>query len=292
MISVMDYNCLSEMQILDKDCFNRGDNFRSIENLQSLMDNYPNGCFTISDDSKIIGYIFSRVLGNVGYIGPLGINPKFRNNGFGKLIIAEGTKALLNAGCKSVGLEVLPELGNNIGLYLKEMYIPSFSTITYKKVIPYQQINDSSVINGKDIDIHNIEEFDENFKNENDGYSFLKDIILAISQNNANIYFYKRKGRIVGFLCYSPQINPFVWGAFLHNSCEKSIFNALFSKLENDNIGKELRMRVNSRYVKSLTMIDDAFIVERSILRMMQKGFEGRFMSLDEKGFVARSWVG
>lgn len=289
-IKVMQDKCLNEIQILDKECFNR-DKLRSIDNLKSLLKNNQNGCFTISENRKIAGYIFTRVLGNAGYIGPLGVNSEFRNKGYGKLLVKKGTEALINTGCKYIGLEVLPELGNNIGLYLKERYIPAFSTITYKKIIPYKQINDCFVINGKNIELNSIEEFNYNFKVENDDYSLLQDIILARSQKNSNIYFYKQNTKIIGFLCYSPLINPFVWGAFLQNSCEKSIFSALFSRLENDNNGKELRIRINSRYRKQLEVIDSLFIVERSTLRMMKKGFEGKFMLVDESGFVARPWI-
>jgi len=66
----------------------------------------------------------------------------------------------------------------------------------------------------------------------------------------------------------------------------------LFSKVEKENQGKELKIRINSRYKKAISMIDDSFKVERSILRMMLNDYEGEYMSLNEQSFVAHSWVG
>lgn len=292
MLTLMKPNMLESIRILDNECFNRGDNYRSMENLAELMTNNPGGCFVVVHDNEIVGYIFSRILGKVGFIGPLGIKPALQGKGLGKNIIKASCDALINAGCVSIGLEVLPELGNNIGLYQKSGFVPTFSTITYRKKVNYELAENDNVINGKELDAHIITSFDRNFSNEHCGYSLLKDIESATSHENSSIYFYREKDAVTGFLCYSPLISPFVWGAFLRDYSQKAIFDPLFSKIEKMNQGKELRIRINSRYKKAVSMTDNSFEAERSILRMMLNGYEGEYMALDEQSFIARSWVG
>lgn len=54
---------------------------RSIENLKALKLSDPEGCFVLEDNSVIIGYNFSKSMGNEGYLGPLGILPEYQNSG-------------------------------------------------------------------------------------------------------------------------------------------------------------------------------------------------------------------
>jgi len=283
---------LEKIRLLDNVCFNRGDNYRSIGNLTELSSNNPDGCFVIMHEDEIAGYIFSRKLGSVGFIGPLGVKPALQGKSFGKTIIQASCDTLIKVGCKSIGLEVLPERGNNIGLYQKMGFIPTFSTITYRKKTNYEPTKCDKVVNGKDADINTILSFDRAFSNEHNGYSLFKDIESAISHKDSSIFFYEEKRILVGFLCYSPLTNPFVWGAFLRDYSQKKIFEILFSYIEKSNQDKKLKIRINSRYKKTLSIIDNSFEVERSILRMMLTDYEGEYMLMDNKSFVASSWVG
>jgi ribosomal protein S18 acetylase RimI-like enzyme len=292
MITTMNQNMLELIRVLDNECFKKGDNYRSIENLSELLSNNPDGCFVIRHENKIVGYIFSRVLGNVGFIGPLGINPALRGKGFGKAIVNAGRDALIKAGCVSIGLEVLPELGNNIGLYQSVGFTPTFSTITYRKKVNYEIAECDNMVNGKELDIRKISLFDEAFCDEHCGYSLLQDILSAKSHADSSLFFYQYNDALTGFLCYSPLINPFLWGALLHDHNHKDVFEALFSKIETSNQNVKLKIRINSRYTKALNMIDNSFEAERSILRMMLNGYEGEYMSLDKQSFIAYSWVG
>ena len=45
----------------------------------------PEGCFVLKDESKIVGFNYSKTMGNEGYLGPLGILPSYQNKGLGKL---------------------------------------------------------------------------------------------------------------------------------------------------------------------------------------------------------------
>jgi len=285
----MNKDMFESISVLDNDCFNREGNFRSAENLGELLSNYPEGCFALIHDNEIVAYTFSRILGGVGFIGPLGVKSALRGKGFGKAIVEASRDTLIKAGCSSIGLEVAPDKSNNIGLYQKTGFFPAFPTITYRKKADFKTAGSDKVINAKEIDARFISAFDRSFSAEHQGYSLLKDIESAISHKGSGIYFYKDRDDILaGFLCYSPLICPFIWGAFLRDYSRKEVFEALFSKIEGD----ELKIRINSRYKKAIGIMGNSFEVERVMLRMMLKGYEGEYMSLDESSFVARSWVG
>jgi len=285
---------LEELVGLDAECFNRLENPRTIENIKDLYENNPEGCYVAFWDHKIAGYIFTHRFAEVGYLGPLGIKPEYRKLGIGKDVVAKGIEVLLDAGCKTIGLEVLPEIGNNVGLYLKSNFIATYPTIMFTKKATSINIsqNDAMIISGADISVSKIEEFDMGFRKKFVGYSFLDDILWVLKRTGQNTYFYLEYDRIVGFLCYSPVLYPFVWGTV--NSCgfEKEIFLKLFSRIENQNPGKELKIRANSRYLKINSIFNEAFLVERCYMRMMLKGYEGQFLSPDPDSLVVRAWMG
>lgn len=291
MIDFMTESMLDQIRILDAECFNKIQNPRDIENIRALFGITPKGCYVITIEKKLVGYIFTRVHGNFGYIGPLGVKPEFRGKHLGKKMVLKGIEYLKKSGCTSIGLETLPELGNNVGLYLKTMFIPTFPTIMYKKKKPCQWQEDDSIISGNDIDYKKIEDFNSELGKENGGYSLYEDIKYALLKSDEDVYFYVNEDRVIGFLGYTPYLYPYVWGAFLHDGCQRDTFNKLFSRLERRNEGKELKMRVNSCYQKTLEMLDDTFEVERCLLRMVLKGYEGKFLSLDNKSFIARAWI-
>ncbi len=292
MIKPMEQHMLAAIRILGSECFNRTGSCRSMENLTELLSNHPAGCFVEEQENEIVGFIFVRVLGNVGFVGPVGVKPDRQGAGLGKGLMRAGCDALVRAGCTAIGLEVLPELGNNIGLYQKLGFVPTFSTITYKKKSIYERMADDYVIEGKDVNLHLLELFDRSFRNEHGGYSFLKDIKAAISHEGSSICFYKERDVIAGFLCYDPLINPFVWGAFLTDYVKKEMLERLFCYIEKRNPGEALRIRINTRYKKAASMIDNSFEVERCLLRMMLNGYESEYMIIDEKSIIIHSWVG
>ena len=90
----------------------------SLENLSALKKSNPGGCMVMMDGDEIIGYTYSKTMGNEGYLGPLGIIPKYRNMGFGKVLIQKNLDYLRKK-CKIIRLEAFPENGDVIGFYQK-----------------------------------------------------------------------------------------------------------------------------------------------------------------------------
>ena len=288
----MNHDMLDSIRLLDRDCFNLGNFCRTKENLTELININPDGCFVATLGNEIVGYLFSRVMGNAGFIGPVGVRPDMQSRGIGKAIVKAGCVALKNGGCTAIGLEVLPDSSRNIGLYQKLGFVFGFSTIAYRKNESYVFYESKQVVNGKEIDFGHIRAFDKVLREEQNGYSLIRDIELALSHSGSSIFFFKENDFMVGFLCYSPIISPYVWGAFLKRSNQKFIFEALFSYIEKATQKRELIIRINSRYKNAVSMIDSSFKVDKCLVRMMLDGYFGEFMSLDTKSFVAHSWVG
>ncbi|NLG84908.1 MAG: GNAT family N-acetyltransferase [Firmicutes bacterium] len=70
-------------------------------------------------DDRIVGYIFSRRWGEIGWIGTFGIHPDRRGRGLGRLLLETAARHLCGAGCTVIGLETMPESPYNVGLYLR-----------------------------------------------------------------------------------------------------------------------------------------------------------------------------
>ena len=291
----MKIDMLEEVAQLDARCFKRADNLRTVQNLRTMFETYPEGCFIYTGSQGIVAYIFGHRFGTVGYIGPLGVDPEYRKLGIGKQIISRGIEALVNSGCTSVGLEMLPESGYNVGLYLKSKFILTYPTVMLTKQTMETGVEpdfNDKVLDGSNGYPSGLEEFDSSFGRFNMGYSFLHDIQWAISTSPKNIYFYIDEDKIKGFLSYNPDLYPFVWGALLPSGNVEEVFNSLFTAIEHANPGKELKIRINTRYTQLYRVIGSGFTVDRSFTRMMLEGYEGSFLTLESNLLVCRAWMG
>jgi ribosomal protein S18 acetylase RimI-like enzyme len=126
----MEEEHLDEIIRIDEATFKRAEP-RSIENLSALRFSDPDGCFVIIDANRIVGYNYSKTMGNEGYLGPLGIIPGYQNKGLGKALVLKSIEYLVK-NCSVIGLEVLPENGNVIGLYQRRGFISGFPSFLFQ----------------------------------------------------------------------------------------------------------------------------------------------------------------
>ena len=126
----MEEEHLDEIIRIDEASFKRTEP-RSIENLHAIRISEPEGCFVMEDANRIVGYTYSKTIGNEGYLGPLGIIPGYQNKGLGKALILKSIGHLEKT-CNVIGLEVLPENGNVIGLYQRMGFISGFPSYLFQ----------------------------------------------------------------------------------------------------------------------------------------------------------------
>ena len=105
---------------------------RTRANLTSSLAIFPDGCF-VAIDTQPVGFIFSRVVGKLGWIGTFGIDPDYHGQGLGQQLIKRAVASLEQAGCVTIGLETMPDSPYNVGLYTHLGFMPVYPTLYMTK---------------------------------------------------------------------------------------------------------------------------------------------------------------
>jgi GNAT superfamily N-acetyltransferase len=105
---------------------------RTQANLIASLALHPKGCFVAKKD-KLVGYVFSRIWGKLGWIGTFGVDPDCQGQGIGKKLITQTIESLKEAGCTTIGLETMPDSPYNVGLYTKLGFNLSYPTLYLTK---------------------------------------------------------------------------------------------------------------------------------------------------------------
>jgi ribosomal protein S18 acetylase RimI-like enzyme len=77
---------LKEIGVIDTLAFHREEP-RKLINLRTLNQSAPEGSFVAMENGKVVGFVFSKVFGREGFIGPIGIHPDFQGRGYGKKLL-------------------------------------------------------------------------------------------------------------------------------------------------------------------------------------------------------------
>lgn len=299
-IQLMAEDDLEEIIGIDETAFNRMEP-RKISNLKALLISDQDGCFVLVDENKIIGYNYSKSMGSEGYIGPLGVLPSYQNRGLGKLLINKSVDYLKER-CKVIGLEVLPEKGNVIGLYHKMGFISGFPSYLFH--LPKGQNLDLRSSNKFQIE-NVVDTTNSQFKSitdslegwtykTNDGLSFTND--LEITRDLKGIVFVAYKDDYpAGFLAYSETLVPTLWGAVdgdIEISDEKLVMKDLLNRFNEMNGFEEVVLQINSRHnILIETILEIGFKVHRTVNRMYLMGYEGEHLK-HNKSFIMKPWRG
>lgn len=128
---------LSEVSIVDALAFNatKKDGTLRKRTKESLLEAFQvnsEGCFIAVESERICGYIFSRVWGEVGWLGVFGVAPNSQNLGIGQKLLSDAIGCLKEKGCVTIGLETMPESAFNVGFYLKSGFKMAYPTIHFK----------------------------------------------------------------------------------------------------------------------------------------------------------------
>lgn len=209
---------LEKILEIDQTAFEREEP-RTVSNLKGLREADPEGCFVLTDGMDLVGYSFTKTMGEEGYLGPLGIHPSCHGQGWGQKLIQRSLD-YLKSQCKVIGLEVRPEAGNNIGLYHKLDFHSSFPSLILEvpKNFPTQQgisekdnLGENEGMGNYIVEIYS--EIPENRKklfldkielwNKQDlkGLSFRKDLEL-INTGDRDIIIISNEEEPLGFLAY------------------------------------------------------------------------------------------
>ncbi len=132
-IRLMTLNDLTEVAELDALAFNT--TRRTNKHLRACLELNPSGCFVaIVPDNHLVGYVFTRIWGNLGWIGVLGVHPDQQRGGFGKALVNTAIQSLRSSGCHRIGLSTAAENPNNVGLYARLGFLPCCPTLELFKI--------------------------------------------------------------------------------------------------------------------------------------------------------------
>ena len=104
--------------------------------LEMYLSGFVRGCFVMEHKNNLIGYAFSRLWGEVGWIGPVSIIPAHQGKKLGREVMRATMKALQEAGARVIGLETAPRNYRNLGFYSKLDFQPGKLTLDLIKRVP------------------------------------------------------------------------------------------------------------------------------------------------------------
>ena len=104
--------------------------------LEMYLAVFPNGCFALDDRNGLVGYAFSRLWGEVAWIGPVSIIPAHQGKKLGQQLMVKSLETLQRHGARVIGLETMPRSVHNIGFYTKLGFLPQNLTVDLIQAVP------------------------------------------------------------------------------------------------------------------------------------------------------------
>jgi ribosomal protein S18 acetylase RimI-like enzyme len=108
---------------------------RTRTNVLACREKDPAGCFVATDDTQVVGFIFSRTWGGAGWFGTFAVLPEYQGRGIGQRLIAASLEYLRQAPERVIGLETMPGSPSNLGLYLRQGFQARFPTLLLHKAL-------------------------------------------------------------------------------------------------------------------------------------------------------------
>ncbi len=123
---------LADVAELDALAFNAKP--RTYSHLKACLNLNPRGCFVATaTDGRLVGYVFSRMWGRLGWIGVGGVRPDQQRKGFGTALVSRAIKHLRDSGCETIGISTAAEKPDNVGLYTRLGFLPGPPTLELTK---------------------------------------------------------------------------------------------------------------------------------------------------------------
>jgi GNAT superfamily N-acetyltransferase len=130
----IDIEVVSQLDVLAFTAYSRQTGYagpihpRTHENILACLNLNPTGCF-VAELDRIVGYIFSRILGTTGWIGTFGVHPEYQGKGVGWSLLKAAVEHLQGTNCEVIGLETMSDSPYNVGFYSRYGFLPTFPTV-------------------------------------------------------------------------------------------------------------------------------------------------------------------
>jgi len=286
------------IRALDESSFER-DVSRSMENIESLCFNHSEGCFIGFLGEKPVGYIISHRFGKIGYIGPMGIEVKYHNRGYGQELIKSSLKVLTQK-CKVIGVETFPGWGKNIAFFHRLGFRETFPGRIMTKSTDSDFSKNSSelrsnLVQGSAMDETMqkaaLEEISTWGSTDSHGMDLSLDVAYFLKYYPENILFFYET-EVKGFLAFHKDYNPFYWGLVKPSTKDISVFQSLLygaAQLSWSTVMK-IHFQTNFSRVTKL-LLGFGFHIEQDVSCLLYSSYSGNyFKKMDEIAIC--SWWG
>jgi ribosomal protein S18 acetylase RimI-like enzyme len=107
---------------------------RTPEHLTACLISNRTGCF-VAVENTVVGFVFSRTWGAVGWIGTIAVEPESQRRAIGASLLSAATGALVAKGCTVIGLETMADSPENVGFYLRHGFRLRQPTLMLRKTL-------------------------------------------------------------------------------------------------------------------------------------------------------------
>ncbi len=97
--------------------------------LEMYWSRFPEACFVVEVRNRVIGFVFTHLWGEVGWMGPLAVLPDYQGRGYGKALVENAVQCLIDRGVRTLGLETMPRNYRNIDFYTRMHFHPQYLTV-------------------------------------------------------------------------------------------------------------------------------------------------------------------
>ncbi len=108
---------------------------RTRDNVLDCLEKDSQGSFVAEKAGSVLGFIFSRTWGDVGWFGTFGVLPEHQHRGIGRQLVAASLQYLRQEPSRVIGLETMADSPSNLGLYLRLGFQLRFPTLRLSKVL-------------------------------------------------------------------------------------------------------------------------------------------------------------
>jgi ribosomal protein S18 acetylase RimI-like enzyme len=176
--------------------------WRTRTNVLALREKDPNGCFVAEQDGRLVGFIFSRTWGSVGWFGTFAVLPESQGQGVGKRLIAASLEYLRRGPRRVIGLETMPDSPDNLGLYLKRGFQARLLTLHLNKALDLSVQDDGELPRWSETDVETRDRWLADLQEATDrvcpGLDYSKEITSIARHGLGDAIFLIQDGRAVG----------------------------------------------------------------------------------------------
>lgn len=267
----------------------------------------PEGCFVAEADGKVVGSVFSRTWGAVGWFGSLVVLPQYQGRGIGRRLIAAGVEHLRRDRNRVIGLETMPESPDNLGLYLHMGFRARLPTMLMAKELHQPARGGTTLSCWSSVDATTQRSWLSNLREATGqiqpGLDYTKEVTSTARYGQGETLVLTEQGTAIGLSTVWLQSGREAWGqdratirllAVHPAHTQETNFRRLLRGSEELALAhgkRALTLSVNACHPWALErLLDWGYTIERSMLRMVLTGTDGG-PSVDDYVDLSR-WAG